>query len=252
MKFLHFSIVLAIIACMPICARADGASSSVPSAVTSQVKSIQIELQPWQQRRKEFAKTVQGLRERNQTAQKDFDAILTEFETKLLSRTPMENMEILGVFYVPKDGIEKCFPVIIQNTVLGWYDALRFASASGRAEILNNEGFFKKAFVISGSESGAKAVKFIESNPERVAQLLKQGFSFAEKFRETSNYDRRWPTAYGLERIICAQGGSCITPPSIPKEQWDKAWDEAKQRVSSYYQPGKPTTASGSSTQRSQ
>lgn len=233
-----------------VCVKAEGIQSQAPlpngattSAAPSHTKPIQIDLQPWQQRRLEFIKTVQNLRKGDPIAQKDFDIILTEFETHAFSRTPLENMELLGVFYVPKDGIEKGMSVIIANAVLGWYDALRFASESGRAEIINNEGFFKKAFILGGPDIANKAVQFLQNDPDKIAKSLAQGFSFAERFRDTSNYDRHWPSAYGLERIICAQGGSCIAPPPMPKEQWDKAWEEAKQRVTAYYQVAKPSVA---------
>lgn len=217
------------------------------SATFTQAKPVRVDLQPWQQRRIEFIKTVQGVRKGDPVARKDFDRILTEFETHAFSRTPLENMELLGVFYVPKDGIEKSMPVVIANAVLGWYDALRFASETGRAELINNEGFFKKAFILAGPDTTNKAIQFLKNNPDKVAKSLAQGFLFADKFRETSTYDRHWPSAYGLEQVICATGGSCQAPPAMPREQWDKAWEEAKQRVTAYYQVTKPSTATGNS-----
>jgi hypothetical protein len=105
------SIVLPLMACMYQQANADNNIVEAPRSVIPQTKTIHLEPQPWQQRRNEFAKVVQGVHEGNQTAQKNFDVALTEFETRVSSRTPMENMEILGVFYVPKDGIEKCIPL---------------------------------------------------------------------------------------------------------------------------------------------
>lgn len=251
MKFLaRYSISFLIAACISVGANADETNGKAPSSLITGSKTIHVDSQPWQQRRIDFIKIIQGLREGNPTAQNDFDAVLTEFEEKPFRRTPMENMEILGVFYVPREGVDPAFSVIVANAVLGWYDALRFASESGRAEIINNEGFFKKAIVLGGPDVTAKAVKFLEGNTERKAQLLTQGISFAEKVRNVSEYDRQWPTAYGLERIICAQGGACITPEPMPKEQWDKAWEEAKQRVILYYQPTKPKASSENSTQR--
>lgn len=233
-----------------VCAKAGDFQSQTPlpnltatSSVPVQANPIQIGLQPWQQRRMEFIKTVQNLRKGDPIARKDFDAILTEFETHPFNRTPLENMELLGVFYVPKDGIENSMSIVIANAVLGWYDALRFASESGRAEIINNEGFFKKAFILGGPDVANKAVKFLQNDPDKVAKSLVQGFSFAEGRRNTSEYDHHWPSAYGLERTICAQGGSCVAPPPMPKEQWDKAWEEAKQRVTAYYQVTKPPVA---------
>lgn len=230
-----------------VCAKAAGvqpqaslSDSTAATTTSTQTKPIQVTLQPWQQRRMGFIKTTQDASKGDLVARKDFDAILTEFETHAFSRTPLENMELLGVFYVPKDGIEKSMSVVIANAVLGWYDALRFASESGRDEIFHNEGFFKKALILGGPDSTNKAVQFLQNNPDKIAKSLAQGFAFADKFRETSNYDRHWPSVYGLERVICATGGSCKTPPPMPKDQWDKAWEEAKLRVTTYYQVSKP------------
>ncbi len=203
-------------------------------------EKLQVELQPWQQRRSETMKTVQAFIDGDPNAEKGFDALLTEFETRPFSRTPLENMEILSAFYVPRDGFEKCMPVVILNSVLGWYDALRFASASGRAEIIHNEGFFKMAFTLGGTDS--EAVNFLRNNPDKIAKSLEQGFLFAEKYRETSDYDRHWPSSYGLEGIISALDGSCQEIPALPKDQWDNAWEEAKQRTSAYYQVTTPST----------
>lgn len=207
-------------------------------------EKLQVDLQPWQQRRLESMKTVQDFIDGDPSAGKGFDALLTEFETRPFSRTPLENMEILSAFYVPRDGFEKCMPAVIVNAVLGWYDALRFASASGRAEIVHNEGFFKMAFTLGGTDS--EAVNFLQNNPDKIAESLVQGILFAEKFRETSDYDRHWPSAYGLEGIISALDGSCKEIPALPKDQWDKAWEEAKQRISAYYQVTTPPTIENS------
>jgi hypothetical protein len=230
-------ISLAVVSCTSVLADPTAGPTPQSSAVPTHV-----EPQAWQLRRAEFQKTVQGVRASDPKAQKDFDTVLTEFETHAFSRTPIENLEIIGVFYMPKDGMDPGLSVVVANLVLGWYDALRFASESGRAEIVNNEGFFRKAFIIGGTEITAKAGKFLEDNQERSAQLVAQGISFAERFRETSNYDRHWPTAYGLEHLLCAQGGSCADPPPMPKEAYDKAWEDAKQRVTTYFKVAKPAT----------
>jgi hypothetical protein len=222
-------------------ASANDTSGSAASVASAQ--ACQVELQSWQQRRLKFAEIVKNIQAGNPSAPQEFNSVLTQFDARPLSRTPIENMEILGLFYVPKDGIEAAFPVIVLNTVLGWYDALRFASESGRAEILSNEGFFNKAFVLGGPDMVAKAAKFLENNSERVAELLTQGFSFAERFRDTTDYDHQWPTAYGLERMIFAQGGSYIAPSPMPKEQWASAWEKAKQQVATYYQSDKSIAA---------
>jgi hypothetical protein len=218
----------------------EAATDETNSGPPSNAAAVQPTMQAWQVRRAAFQRAAQGARQGDPRAQRDFDAVLTEFETRVLSRTPMENVEIMGAFYVPKQGPDPALSIIVQNLVLGWYDALRFASESGRAEILNNEGFFKKAFILGGPDVTDRDTKFLKENPGQASQLVAQGISFAEKFRETQNYDRHWPTAYGLERVICAQGGSCTGPSPMPKEQWDAAWEEAKHRVTSYFQATKP------------
>jgi hypothetical protein len=153
----------------------------------------------------------------------------------------MENMEILGVYYVPKNPIEASVQAVVANAVLGWYDALRFTSESGRAEISLNDGFFKKAFVIGGPETTAKAMKFLSGNPELATKAIAAGMAMAERHRDNSTYDRHWPTAYGLEQRICASGGPCKSVSPMPETLWDGAWEEAKRRASSYYQARGPT-----------
>ncbi len=60
------------------------------------------ELQLWQKREIEFFQTFKSCRTGDAEAVKAFDGILTEFDTHPMARTPMENMDVLGVFYVPK------------------------------------------------------------------------------------------------------------------------------------------------------
>ena len=221
---------------------ADAQNATPPQGgayLPGQVVTVPVQMQPWQVRRAAYRELAQRLRQGDFSASKDYDAVLTEFDTGVLARTPVENLEILGDFYIPKEGVDPALAIVVQDLVLGWYDALRFASESGRVEIVNNEGFFKKAFAQGGPDVTNKAVKFVQGNPDRVHALVAQGISYAEKYRETNNYDRHWPTAYGIERLLCAQGGPCTQPTELPKEQWDRAWEEAKHRVSSYFEPPK-------------
>jgi len=166
-----------------------------------------------------------------------FDNVLTEFETAPLDRTPLENLDILGIFYVPKEGMEKTLPIIVMNQTLGWYDALRFGTESGRAEIVQREAFFKRPFVIAGPDAIKQMSTLMRDSPALVLAAIKEGQALAEKFKNDHPYDEHWPTAYGLERVICAQGGSCETPLPMPKNQWPAAWKMAKQRISDYYVP---------------
>lgn len=194
--------------------------------------------QPWETRRLQFAKIIQGVRSGDSQANKDFEMVLTEFDTKPLARTPMENMEILGAYYLPREGVEKVLPIVVQNAMIGWYDALRFASESGRAEI--SQSLFKMAFIIAGPDAGKKAAKFFDEQPDRTQQLVEQGIRFANPYRRAAPYDQHWPATLGLERNICVQGGSCEPVKPLPESQWDGAWEQARQRVLAYYRGSKP------------
>jgi hypothetical protein len=125
--------------------------------------------------------------------------------------------------------------VILMNATLGWYDALRFGSPSARAEIVNNAMFFRHAFVLAGKERTNEYLEFAKSHPQEVQAAIDQGLAFAEKFRNSEDYDRRWPTGYGLDRMTCALGGACRPPEQAPQGQWNALWDEAKLRVKTYY-----------------
>ncbi len=205
--------------------------SPVQMAVTPPAQTPAV----WQARRAQFAEIAQGARRGDASSQAALDGVLTQFETAPLGRTPIENLEILGVFYIPKDGVEKTLPLIVMNQVLGWYDALRFGTESGRTEIAQNEVFFKRPFVIAGGDSIKQMVALMHEHPDQVASAVRQGISFAEKFKDNHAYDDHWPTAYGLERSICAQGAACETAAFLPKDQWSAAWQAAKQRVLTYY-----------------
>jgi hypothetical protein len=172
--------------------------------------------QPWQIRRETYWATVKNANSQDADAKKKLDAVLTEFESQPFARTPMENMDILGTFYVPKDGVEKAFVIVIANATLGWYDALRFGSESGRTEIQTNERFFLRAYLLSGPKTTEQFKQFMKEHPDQAHTALINGLSIAEKIRKNPPYDVRWPTAYGLERVICAEGGSCERPKEIP------------------------------------
>jgi hypothetical protein len=213
---------------------------AVDNNATSQSVTVSntMDKQPWEMRRVQFAKTIQGVRAGDSQAKKDFDNVLTEFDTKPLARTPIENMEILGNYYLPREGVEKVLPVVAMNAMLGWYDALRFASESGRTEI--SQSLFKMAFVVAGPDASSKAVKFFNDQPDLTQKIVEQGIAMANAQRRVVPYDQHWPTAFGLERTICGQGGTCEPVKPLPEDQWDAAWEQAKQRVLAYYHGSKP------------
>jgi hypothetical protein len=193
-------------------------------------------LQAWQVRRAKLDQAILGARQNNADALKQFDQMLTEMEQHPLARTPLEALDIIGSYYLPNEGIESSLGLIVTQLTLGWYDVLRFASPSGRAEIIDNEQFFKRALVLSGKDVTDKSFEFLKNHQDRVSQLVTEGLSYADRFRDTTDYDRQWPTAYGLERILCASGdaGKCNVS-LLPKDQWDTAWAKSKQAVSDYF-----------------
>jgi hypothetical protein len=212
------------------------ADASAPSA-TAAAPAAQ---QPWQKRRAEFEETVKRMRADDASARKDFEAVLTEFEKQPFSRTPIENMDILGVFYVPQEGIETTLPAVVANAALGWYDALRFTSESGRDELVKQEGFFRRAYVIAGTEMSQRAVQFFGDNPDLAASLVAKGIAVAERFKDDPRYDHKWPSVYGEEARRCAKEDTCASLRSMPDTQWLDAWEDAKQRVTSYYRLNSP------------
>jgi hypothetical protein len=157
-------------------------------------------------------------------------------------------MEILGVYYVPAEGIEPTLTFIAANAALGWYDALRYGSASGRQEILHNEGFFKLPLVLGGEEFIQMAVKFFIEQPEKTAQLVQKGIAIADALKDDPRYDHRWPSVYGLERTLCAMGAECAPPSTAEVALWADAWEETKTRVIRYYRNNDPQAAAKVST----
>jgi hypothetical protein len=97
-----------------------------------------IKLEAWQNRRLERLKIIKDALAPNAAKPQAFDQLLTNFEARPVAQTPLENMDLLGLFYARSEGIAKALPVIVMNATLGWYDALRFGSPSGQAEIVNN------------------------------------------------------------------------------------------------------------------
>jgi len=237
MKLLErFVLILAVALGLPVSAEAENVDTSARPAAVRTV-DVPVELQPWQQRREEFFETLRGVYEGNITAVRRFDTILTEFETKPFSRTPMEHLDVLGAFYIPREGVEPAFQFIVMHAVLGWYDTLRFGSTSATAEIFTNARFFLIPFLLGGPRVKADARAFFKLPAERRAKHLQAGIALAEKFRNApKEYDQHWPTAYGLERMAKEMNVDLDKKPEeLPKEQWDKAWLDAKQFVTMFY-----------------
>jgi hypothetical protein len=192
-------------------------------------------LEAWQNRRSERLKLLKDAQIPNAEHSAALDQMLTNFEKHPLAQTPVENLELIGLFYARREGIAKALSLIVMNATLGWYDVLRYGSPSGQAEIVNNEMFFKRAFVLAGKARVDEYLGFAKSHPDEIQAEIVHGLALAEKFKDSNEYDRKWPTAYGLERSICALGGACTDHAEAAQAQWNNLWDQAKTRIEAYY-----------------
>ena len=205
--------------------------------------AVKVAPQAWQVRRAEVAATVKAIndsRGKDQEAVGRLDGVLTAFEGDPLSITPLEAMDLYGVFYVPNEGatnIKGLLKMVASYAALGWYDALRFGDASGREEIRNNEGFFRRAFQVGNDDGTKQLLELMTNHPDDAAEAVQAGIAFARTVRNDVHYDTHWPSAYGLARMRCGMEGAkdCPPPPSLPKEQWDAAFTEAATVVEHYY-----------------
>jgi hypothetical protein len=208
-------------------------------------KQIPLAVQPqaWQARRAEFAGAIKAANAdgKDETAHNTIDRILTDYEHHPNGRTPMEVMDILGMFYLPKNGIRKGMPVVVREAVLGWYDTLQWASDSGRAEIVNNEKFLVRAFLLAGGKKASDEwVAIIKNEPEEAKKIVAEGIRFAtQPGVADGGYDHKWPTAYGLERTISTLKGEPEQATAAnPRMSHDEAMAEAVKRITAYYLPG--------------
>lgn len=231
-------LALAWVSALP--AQAQSAANALPGK-TIEVKTPQ---DAWQVRRKSTLQLIRALQSKDtpkaeyDKALKAFDDILTAYDKNPAGITPMEGMDLMQVFYIPN---EQNFPVQLQALAFlatsGWYDALRFADESGRAEIINNEEFFKRALMVKKDAF----IAFMEKQPQEAAAAVAEGIQFAERLRDATYYDRRWPASYGLMRMRCGMGGKakCPVPEALPKKEWPQAFKEAADRVTRYYRINK-------------
>lgn len=177
------------------------------------------------------------------SALRDFDARLTAAAKGEL--TPIETMELFQVFYIPKELQQKpprfdaMLRIIAAQATIGWYDALRFADDSGRAEISNNEAFFTLAF----DRSTRDFVRFMKEQPDQTAAAVKAGIQDARDkiAAKRINHDPTWPASYGMLRMQCTMKSAktCEGPTPRPAGEWPALLDQAAQRVSTVYQAAK-------------
>jgi hypothetical protein len=66
-----------------------------------------IQLQAWQKRRVDRLQLIEAALSDPSIVAKSFDHVLTNFEAHPLDQGPLENMDLLGYFYAPKEGIPR-------------------------------------------------------------------------------------------------------------------------------------------------
>ncbi|MDE1170983.1 MAG: hypothetical protein PW734_07225 [Verrucomicrobium sp.] len=192
---------------------------------------LEVEETPlWQRRRLAFLKLAESARRNEPGARADFEATLSHFERRPFFHTPPEVMDIIGLFYIPKDGASAALPMVVAASVLGCHDVLRFASASGREEIFFNERFLQRAYLVAGPQTLQSVEALVSSHRAQVKRLVEEGLRLAEGFRMETEYEPRWPEAYGLEHLL---GETEI--PSASIASWENLWGEAKRQVAAYY-----------------
>lgn len=204
---------------------------------------IKVEPQAWQVRRNETAQTLNAFYAsggKDKAAEAKLDAILTGLEKDPMSITPMEAMDLYGAFYVPNEGatqIASLLKMVAVFAMIGLYDTYRFADASGRAEILNNEGFLKRAFTLGGDAGTKQLVDFLTKHPKEAEAAVSGAANIASTLIEKAHYDVHWPTAYGLARMSCSLEGkkNCPPPEAMPKDKWSEAFVSAVLYVKHYY-----------------
>lgn len=209
---------------------------------------VKTPLDDWQVRRRQTLGYLQVLGNDKATAADQklasdkLDAILTRADKEPLTFTPMELMDLYEAYYVPTQpkAMETNLFLVALIATLGWYDALRFGDESGRAEIANNEAFFKRALM---AQSDA-FIALLQNEPKKAAAAVEKATSLARDIASQSDkvrYDTHWPASYGLLRMQCGMEGkkTCPKPPELPKKDWPAAMDNAVARVTHYYRVNK-------------
>jgi hypothetical protein len=227
-----------------------GAAESKPAAPQAAqgapVRTVLLDIKPdpWQVRRAaviELVSTIQKSNYKDKAASAKFEKLLSNFDKDFVSITPMEGMDLQRIYYVPLSKpveMESNLGVVVALATLGWYDALRFADASGRAEIEKNESFFLRAYTAPGGKGLEDVVAFLKDKPLEAARAVKAGTDAARTVLGRGvHYDVQWPTSYGLLRSQCAlqTNKNCARPTPLPQDQWPAAFEEAVATATRYY-----------------
>lgn len=202
---------------------------------------VDVKKQEWQVRRLGYINAVKKYsKDQNDKEALDvIDKALGNYEKQPWSITPMEAMDLLQTFYVPREGL-KTMSMLVAEAILGYRDTLQWASKSGRSEIIWNEQFFIRALTNGGKTKKImdEWLKFVEEKPEEAKKIVEDGVRFAKSIDAfKGGYDRKWPTAYGLERMINAMDGKKDETKDTPNIPDEKALNDAIVKISAYYLP---------------
>lgn len=203
---------------------------------------VDVKKQDWQTRRLEYINALKRYSkdQNDKEAWNTIDKSLSNYEKQPWSITPMEAMDLFQTFYMPKEGI-KAMNMLVAEAILGYRDVLQWASKSGRSEIFWNEQFLTRALTNGGktNKTMSEWLALVKDKPEEAKKIVADGVKFAKTINSFngSSYDRKWPTAYGLERMINAMDGKQDTLKETPNMPDDKAMDEAVTKISAYYLP---------------
>lgn len=221
------SVLAILLAAFAVPAPVHGATDGSTGGATNSATDAR---QEWQVRRAEFSDAVAAAKSAgaDSPAQKTVERIATEFRRHPNRRTPLEAMDILGLYVVSKEGVRATMPAIVREAVLGWYDLCQWASESGKAEIINQERFLARALYLAGGKSvGDEWAAYIRSDPPGAEKLIEDGIRDAAQPGMTDEgYDHHWPSAYGSG------------PPAAPRMNHDDALAAAIHRIRAYYLPG--------------
>ncbi len=202
---------------------------------------VDVKKQEWQVRRMEYLSAIKRLAANgsDKEALAIVDKTLTEYEKTPWSKTPMEAMDLLQTFYVPREGL-KGMNMLVAEAILGYKDTLQWASPSGKSEILWNEQFLTRALTNWGKDKKRmdEWLKLVEDKPEEAKKIVADGVKFAKLINGfKGGYDRKWSTAYGLERMTAALENKPDKLKETPNMSDDEAINEAITKISAYYLP---------------
>jgi hypothetical protein len=216
-----------------ICSSSVLAQTPTPQASAPASAASAVAREEWESRRQHFLQTIQQLQHNDALARRDFERLVRAFEMRPFSLTPLEAMDYIGAVFVPQAGVEKLLPLIAAQAALGLYDIERFGSALGEAHLIEIEGFLRLPLTLVGPEQASKSRAFLREQPERAAQLVRQGLELANGERIGTAYDTRWVRALG--RCAPQIAASCPQHRDVPPAEWEQIWVKVKERVAQYY-----------------